>query len=102
MLRDYKDATRDLPEDKDGVGAFIAALEKAVKRAYALPEPDPEKARLSDAFSIRNIYDDHDVKALISSDRFTPEKRLKLQEAVEELLMEQPMFPPESYALRRI
>lgn len=101
-MRDYKNAVRNLSEDKDGVEAFIAALEKAVKRANALPEPDPEKARLSDAFAIRNVYDDHDVKALISSDRFTPEKRLKLQEAVEELLLEQPMFPPDCYALRRI
>ncbi|KAG8964242.1 hypothetical protein FRC00_003234 [Tulasnella sp. 408] len=101
LLQDYKDATCDMRENRDDVEVFTAALEKAVKRAYALPEPDPEKAQLEDVFSIRNIYDDPDVKALITPDRFSAEKRLALQEVVEELLMQQPMFPPECYALRR-
>lgn len=101
LLRDYKDSTRDMAEDKDGVEVFTAALEKAVRRAYALPEPDPEKAQISDIFLIRNIYDDPDVQSLISSDRFNQEKRRELQEAVEEMLTEQPMFPPACYTLQR-
>lgn len=101
-MRDYRDATRDIPEDKDGAEVFIAALDRAVRRAHSLPEPDPEKARLSDVFLIRNVYDDEDMKALIFSDRFTPKKRLELQEAVEELLLDQPMFPPECYRLQRV
>lgn len=72
-----------------------------MKRAHALPEPDPEKAQLADVFCIRNIYDDPDLKVLIASDRFTTEKRLALQEVVDDLLLQQPMFPPECYALRR-
>lgn len=91
-----------MPDDREGVDAFIGALEKVVKRAHALPEPDPKKARISDVFSIRNAYDDPDVKALIDSNRFTSGKRLELQNAVEDLLSQQPIFPPECYALRRV
>ncbi|KAG8914928.1 hypothetical protein FRC00_009596 [Tulasnella sp. 408] len=101
LLKDYKEATLNVEEDRDGVEAFISALEKAVKRADGLPEPDPEKAQLADVFWIRNIYDDPDIKALIASDQFTSEKRLALQEVVEDLLLQQPIFPPECYALRR-
>ncbi|KIO19516.1 hypothetical protein M407DRAFT_30841 [Tulasnella calospora MUT 4182] len=102
FLREYREATCDMLDDRNGVDAFIGALEKAVKRAHALPEPDPEKAQLSDAFSVRNIYDDPDVKALIDSERFTPEKRLELQNAVEDLLLQQPIFPPNCYAIQRV
>ncbi|KAG8919863.1 hypothetical protein FRC01_001054 [Tulasnella sp. 417] len=101
LLREYREATCDMMNDRDGVEAFIAALEKAVKRAHALPDPDPEKAQFSDAFSIRNTYEDPDVKALVDSDRFTPGKRLELQSAVQDLLLQQPMFPPECYAIQR-
>ncbi|KAG8952462.1 hypothetical protein FRC04_004522 [Tulasnella sp. 424] len=101
LLRDYKDSTRDMSDDKDGVEVFIAALEKAVQRAYALPEPDPEKAQISDVFVIRNVNDDPDVQSFIYSDRFSQEKRRALQETVEELLTEQPMFPPACYAFQR-
>lgn len=100
LLKDYRNATQNVPHDRDGVKAFTDALEKAVKRAHALQEPDQEKGQLCHVFSIRNIYDDPDIKALISSDRFTQEKRLKLQESVEDLLQQQPVFPPECYALR--
>lgn len=102
LLRDYKEAMFDMPEDKEEAEVFIGALEKAVGRAHALPEPDAEKAQFSDVFAVRNIYDDPDIKALVNSDRFTPEKRLVLQEAVEDLLSQQPMFPPECYALPRV
>lgn len=102
LLREYREATYDIKDDRAGVEAFIGALESAVKRAQALPDPDPEKARASDVFSIRSPYDDPDVKALIDSDRFTPGKRLELQNAVEELLLQQPMFPPECYALQEL
>ncbi|KAG8920373.1 hypothetical protein FRC01_000796 [Tulasnella sp. 417] len=101
LLRDYREATHDMPEDRDDADVFINALEKAVRRVHNLPEPDTEKAQLSDVFSVRNIYDDPEIKALINSDRFTREKRLELQEAVEDLLLQQPVFPPECYALLR-
>ncbi|KAG8911424.1 hypothetical protein FRC01_005719 [Tulasnella sp. 417] len=100
LLRDYKTATQNIPVDRDGVQAFTDALEQAVKRAHTLQEPDQEKGQLSDVFYIRNIYEDPDIKLLIASDRFSPEKRLKLQESVEDLLQQQPVFPPECYALR--
>ncbi|KAG9003909.1 hypothetical protein FRB90_011088 [Tulasnella sp. 427] len=96
LLQDYKEATRDFPDDDD-VKSFVSALEKAISRAQTLREPDPEKAQYYDVFSIRNIYDDPDIKALVASDRFTPEKRLKLQETVTNLLLQQPVFPPECY-----
>ncbi|KAG8914930.1 hypothetical protein FRC00_009598, partial [Tulasnella sp. 408] len=65
-----------MPEDKEDAEIFIGALERAVRRVHALPEPDAEKAQLSDVFAVRNIYDDPEIKVLINSDRFTPEKRL--------------------------
>ncbi|KAG8914929.1 hypothetical protein FRC00_009597 [Tulasnella sp. 408] len=101
LLMEYREATWDMLDDRDGVENFTRALETAVKRAHALPDPDPEKARLSDAFSIRNTYDDPDVKALIDSDRFTPGKRIELQNAVQDLLLRQPLFPLECYAIQR-
>lgn len=85
----------------DEVKAFIGALEKAVQRAYGLPVPEEGKAQLSDVFSIRSIYNDPDVWALVTSERFTLEKRLELQRVAEELLIQQPMFPPNCYALQR-
>ncbi|KAG8976591.1 hypothetical protein FRC05_003430 [Tulasnella sp. 425] len=90
-----------MAEGRDEVKVFIGALEKAVQRAYALPVPEEEEAQLSDVFSIRSIYNDPDVWALVNSKRFTPEERLELQRVAEELLIQQPMFPPDCYALDR-
>ncbi|KAG9003910.1 hypothetical protein FRB90_011089 [Tulasnella sp. 427] len=100
LLREYRMATADVSNDKNGPKAFTAALEKAVERSQVLPEPDSEKAQFSDVFWLRNVYDDPDIKILVASDQFTPEKRLRLQETVDNLLLQQPLFPAECYALR--
>lgn len=101
LLEDYRESASSIPGDSAGATVFISALEKAVQRAHALPEPDPEKAEISDAFSIRSIHNDPDVRLLVASGDFTPEKRLELQRMAEDILQQQPMFPPECYALQR-
>ncbi|KAG8976592.1 hypothetical protein FRC05_003431 [Tulasnella sp. 425] len=100
LLEDYINSTRSMSESRDEAKVFIGTLEKALQRAYALPEPDEGKAQLSDVFFIRSIYNDPDVRALVASERFTPEKRLEVQRVAEELLRQQPMFPPKCYALQ--
>ncbi|KAG8919864.1 hypothetical protein FRC01_001055 [Tulasnella sp. 417] len=101
LLEAYRDsASRHLSGNSDGAKVFMSALETAVQRANALPEPDPEKAEISDAFSIRSIYNDPDLGFLVGSAGFSLEKRLGLQQMTEDILLQQPMFPPECYALQ--
>lgn len=90
-------STRGMSQSRDELKIFIGVLEKAVQRACALAGPDEGKAQLSDVFSIRSIYNDPDVRALVASERFTLDERLELQRVAEELLIQQPMFPPERY-----
>lgn len=73
------------------------ALEKATQRAYELETP--EKVDWFDVFVIRNIYDDPDLKTLIDSDQFAPGRRQALYEAIEDMVLKYPLFPPQCYAL---
>ncbi|KAG9041119.1 hypothetical protein FS837_012718 [Tulasnella sp. UAMH 9824] len=95
LLEDY----RDLAGDEAKV--FVNALGQAAQTAYALPEPDPEKTEFHEAFHIRTVYDDPNVKKLVTSEMITPKKRLELERVSEEILQQQPMFPPECYAILR-
>ncbi|KAG8909950.1 hypothetical protein FRC01_006629 [Tulasnella sp. 417] len=95
LLQDYKWAARHNTCDETTV--FIAdALEKAVQKVYALEEP--EKATFADAFVIRNIYEDPDLKAVISS-RFSSGQQLKLSKVVNNQMLQQPVFPPHCWSL---
>ncbi|KIO20909.1 hypothetical protein M407DRAFT_29462 [Tulasnella calospora MUT 4182] len=97
FLQGYKRATDSIVQDGHNANLIVNALEKATQRAYELEKP--EKAQWFDVFVIRNIYDDPDLKALIDSDRFAPGKRQELYEAIEDMSLQYPLFPPECYAL---
>lgn len=96
LLEDYKEATRHVSDNKCDL---LAALSAAVHRVCEHPEPSPEKVTFADAFTIRNLYDDPGLKALVESSKFTPQQRRELNEVAEELMYQQPAFPPECYAL---
>ncbi|KAG8917573.1 hypothetical protein FRC01_002360 [Tulasnella sp. 417] len=95
LLQDYKWAARHNTCDENSV-LIADALEKAAQRAYALEEP--EKPTFADVFVLRNIYDDPDLKAVISS-RFTSEQQLKLAKVVNNQMLQQPAFPPHCWSL---
>lgn len=98
-MEDYKEMTRHVSGDRCDVETILSALSAAVRRACEQPEPSPEKTTFADAFAIRNLYDDAGLKALVESNMFTPQRQRELYEAAEELMYQQPAFPPECYAL---
>ncbi|KAG9018643.1 hypothetical protein FRB90_011068 [Tulasnella sp. 427] len=93
----YKRATSTIAHKDKNVKLITAALDKATERAYLL-QPS-EKPTWEDAFVVRSIYDDPDLKALIESNRIPAERRRRMLEAAEEMALQQPLFPPECYAL---
>ncbi|KAG8923756.1 hypothetical protein FRC00_005885 [Tulasnella sp. 408] len=97
LLQDYKGAMNSITQDSHNVDLIVKALEKATERAYELT--NPEKAEWFDVFVIRNIYDDPDLKALIDSDKFAPGRRQELYEAIEDMVLQYPLFPHQCYAL---
>lgn len=99
LMEDYKEMTRHVSGDRCDVETILSALSTAVRRACEQPEPSPEKTTFGDAFAIRNIYDDPGLKALVESNMFTPQRQRELYEAAEEMMYQQPAFPPECYAL---
>lgn len=96
LLQDYKAAMKNNIFDRGNRELILSALEKAVQRVNALEAP--EKATFEDAFVIRNIYDDPDLKAVITS-RFSPDQQLRLSKTMDEILLQQPAFPPQCYSL---
>lgn len=98
-MKDYKEMTRHISDDRRDVDTIIACLSSAARKACDQPEPSLEKTTLVDAFEIRNIYDDPDLKALVESNLFTAERRKELSEVIEYLVDQEPAFPPECYAL---
>lgn len=95
LLEDYKERTRHISGDPD-VDTITRALSKAVA---IVPTAYPEKATLEDIFKIKTIYDDPELKALVESNMFTAKRRNELYEAAEDWALQQPVFPPECYAL---
>ncbi|KIO15392.1 hypothetical protein M407DRAFT_13310, partial [Tulasnella calospora MUT 4182] len=69
---------------------FVDALDHASQTAYALPEPDPEKTDFREAFRVRAVYDDPEVKKLLNSEVIAPKKRLELERVSEDILQQQP------------
>ncbi|KAG8944566.1 hypothetical protein FRC04_001689 [Tulasnella sp. 424] len=99
LLEDYRETTEHLSGDRGDVETILSALSAAARRACEQPQPSPEKTTFADAFAIRNLYEDPALKTLVDSTMFTPQRRRELYAAAEELMYQQPAFPPECYAL---
>ncbi|KAG8921680.1 hypothetical protein FRC01_000120 [Tulasnella sp. 417] len=99
LLKDYEELTRHITDDRRDIDNIITCLSNAIRKARNQPEPTPEKTTIADVFTIRNIYDDPELKALIESNMFSAERREELFEATEDLVYQEPAFPSECYAL---
>lgn len=95
LLIDYKSAAQSSRGDKNSA-LITDALEKAVQRVNTLQEP--ENSTVADVFVIRNIYDDPELKAMISS-CFSSGQQRKLSKVISERVLEQPIFPPHCWAI---
>ncbi|KIO32273.1 hypothetical protein M407DRAFT_18836 [Tulasnella calospora MUT 4182] len=84
-------------EDRALHEAYRSALAKAVRRAQA--KRPLNNATWADVFVIRHLYHDPTLKSAIDS-HWTPSKdRQDLMAKIDQMMLEEPHFPPECHAL---
>ncbi|KAG8912230.1 hypothetical protein FRC01_005212, partial [Tulasnella sp. 417] len=101
LLEDYDKHVSMLEKVEPITRLYRAALAKAVERAQAESPLNGYDVTWSDVFIIRHLSYDPDLKGVIhNSDVTSLEGRQKLMRLIDELLLDEPHFPPECYSLK--
>ncbi|KAG9041324.1 hypothetical protein FS837_012414 [Tulasnella sp. UAMH 9824] len=99
LLGDYDKDMAALEKVEPITKAYRAALAKAVERAQVEPPLNDSDVTWADVFIIRHLSYDPALKGVINSDWTSSAGRQKLMATIDQLLLEEPHYPPECYYL---
>ncbi|KAG8925826.1 hypothetical protein FRC01_009639 [Tulasnella sp. 417] len=98
ILKDFNKALADHGHLEPGHRAYQRAIATATQAALAEPGPSPGDVTWADVFTVRHLFQDPALKAVIDSGWTSSDQRLELLAFIDQVLLEEPQFPPDCHA----